>query len=192
MSTISVDDSFQFQNTLLKLRRDKSSVVTNSKSIEKMAEEGKIIVLRGSPRFVLMVYGIFLLIIIGMVLIWTLAFDFFDLSTIIIVLSVWVGTGIFYLTVVSSLLLIIHPDGFLIRRLIFFKYSQTWNKLTQAPKAVMGYDSEGGKWYNLYFNDYSGRKRINVGHFRIKDIKKADDRMKFIEKIVLEYFNEAK
>ena len=192
MSTISVNDSSQFENTLLNLKRDKSSIVNNSKSIEKMAEEGEIIVLRGSPRFVLMVYGIFLLIITAMALVWTIGFNFFDLSTFIIIISVWFGTGLLYLAVVSSLLLIIHPNGFLIRRMIFFKYSQTWNNLTQVPKTEMGFDSEGGKWYNLYFNDYSGRKRINVGHFRIKDIKKADDRMKFIEKIVLDYFNKAK
>ena len=192
MSTISVNDSSQFENTLLNLKRDKSSIVNNSKSIEKMAEEGEIIVLRGSPRFVLMVYGIFLLIITAMILVWTLGFNFFDLSTFIIIISVWFGTGLLYLAVVSSLLLIIHPNGFLIRRMLFFKYSQTWKNLTRAPKAEMGFDSEGGKWYHLYFNDQGGRKRLNIGHFRIEDIKKAYDRMKFIEKIALDYFNKAK
>ena len=151
MSVISVSDKSQFQNNLLKLKRDKSFIVNTSKDIEKKAEEGEIIVLKGSPRFILILWSINLLIIAVMLSVWIFGFNFFDLQTFIIIMSVWFGTLVLFIIKSMSDLIILHPDGFLIRRFIFFKYSQKWIFLTHPPTVAIATDSSGSKYYNIIF-----------------------------------------
>jgi hypothetical protein len=78
MSSSSRYDLSQFQDSLIKLSRDKSSVSNNSKIIEKRANQGGVVVLKGSLRLILILYGIFFVVIIGIHLIWIFGLSFFD------------------------------------------------------------------------------------------------------------------
>jgi hypothetical protein len=191
MSTISGIGSSQFQNTILKLRKEKSYIINNSKHAEKKAEEGENIVFRGSPRFILILWSIFLLIIAVMLAIWIYGFNFFNLLTFIIVISVWFGTGVLFTIGTMSLLIILTPDGFLVRRFLFFRFSQKWKSLTIAPEVAVETDPQGGKYYNLKFTGSWGTRRINTRSIGIKDIKKANEKMNFIGKIAQIYYEKS-
>ena len=189
MENTSESDSNKLKNTLMNLRRDKSLILTDSKNIEKKAEEGAVIILKGSPRFVLILYAIFLLIIGIMISIWVFGFNFMDWNTLLIVFSVWFGTGVLFVIGTMSNLIILHPDGFLIRRYIFFKFSQKWKNLTQSPHVGVETDPQGGKWYNIVFTIPFRKKRMNTSHLKITDKKKFTEKMEFIGKILLVYYD---
>lgn len=191
MSVTSATDTSFFQDSLLKLRRNKSYIFTNSKDIEKKAEEGEIIILRGSPRFVLILYSIFLVIITAMISVWVFGFNFIDYNTLVIIFSVWFGTGALYLSVTLSHMIILHPDGFLTRRFFFIKFSQKWKFLTHPPSVAVENDSEGGKWYNIIFTGPWGEKRMKTSFLKIKDMKKPEEKMNFIGKIARIYFEKS-
>ena len=175
----------QFRDTLLKMKRNSAKSDQDSKNIENKVAEGKLIVLKGSPKLVLILYSIFLIGLIGVELI------YFDLQTSIILLSVWLGTGVIYFTALKSLLLILHPEGFLLRRYILFKYSQKWENLISPPSIEKVIDSEGGAWYNLKLTGPWEVKRINAAYLKIRDIKNKEEKMNFIGKIMLIYYERA-
>ena len=192
MSVKNVSDNSQFQNTLLKLRKGKALVVNNSKDAEKKAEHGEAIVLRGSPRFFLILYAIFLLIIAVMVSIWILGFNFFHFPTFIIVISWWFGTGILFVIGSMFNLIILDLDGFLIRRYIFFKFSGKWKNLTMAPEAAVEVGGPyGNKLYNLTFTGPWGTRRINTRSIGINDIRKPKERMNFFAGIAQIYYGKS-
>jgi len=191
MSTISVNDASQFRNKLLQLRRDKSSIVTSSKIMEKKAQQGEAIVLKGGPRFVLILYSIFLLIVGAMVSVWYFGFNLIDWNTIIIVFSVWFGSGAIYLGITMSHMIIFHPEGFLTRRLFFINFSQKWKFLTQPPLVSVEIDSEGGRWYMITFFGPWGKKGMKTSFLKIKDIRKNEEKMNLIGKLAQIYYEKS-
>jgi hypothetical protein len=178
----------QFQDTLIKMRKNESLIVNTSKDAEKKAEQGEPIVLRGSPRFLLIMYAIFLLMIAVMVSVWIFGFKFFYLPTFIIIISVWFGTGVLFVIGSMYNLIILHPDGFLIRRFIFFKFSRKWKNLTQPPSVAIETAAQGATYLNLLFSGPWGTRRIDTRSFRINDIRKAKEKMNFIGKITQIYY----
>jgi len=188
----SVNDTSQLQNTLLKLSKEKSYIVNNSNDLMKKAEEGEIVVLRGRPRFILILYSIFLLIIGAMMSVWYFGFSFMDWNTLIIIFSVWFGTGVFFLSVTMSHIIIFHPEGFLTRRFFFIKFTQKWKFLTEPPSAVIDSGPQGGKFYNVVFTGPWGVKRMITSFLEIKDLRKNKDKMNFIGKIARIYHEKSR
>ena len=127
-----------------------------------------------------------------MISIWIFGFNFFDLLTFIIIMSVWFGTGVFFLSVTMSHIIIFHPEGFLTRRFFFIKFTQKWKFLTEPPSAVIDSGPQGGKFYNVVFTGPWGVKRMITSFLEIKDLRKNKDKMNFIGKIARIYHEKSR
>jgi len=181
------EEESQFRDFLLKLKNDPTNIVRNSNEGELRAKEGKVIVLRGNTLPVIIFFGVFIAVIISM----HLTFLRFDFRTLLILYSVWFVCGSISFLGILNNLFILHPDGFLYRRFIFSKFSQKWKNLISQPVMEKSSGSEGGTYYHIKFAGGWGIKKYSISSLKIKGIKRKNEKMEFIEKLVLSYYDRA-
>jgi len=138
-----------FRDKILESKKDSKAKVSNLVDIEKRADEGKAIVLKNNPLGILLFYGIVLAVFIAAVIIMSLTT--FDIVTVIILFSVWGGSVLITILVVLTHAIILHPEGFFLRKRIFHTFSQKWINLTSEPETAIYIDSAGSKHHVLKF-----------------------------------------
>ena len=191
VSSTSNTDVSQLKRSLWEMRKDRKNLVQNSSDCTSKAEEGKVIVLKGDPRYM----ALFLIIIVTTAIIITTIIYFlshkFHLQTFIILLAstLTIGLGAFFSA--RNKMLILHPEGFLFRKNIFFIYCQKWSNLTSQPQFSIDSGSHGEKWYNLIFTGTWGTKRFNILSLKIKDIKGKKRKLQFLWEITTKFFEDS-
>ena len=182
-SSASNIDISQFRKILLKLGKERSNLVQNSSECRQKAEKGEVIVLKGNPFYA----ALFLIAIVGTAVTISSIFSF-DIRTVIILLASTLSMGLTAFFSARSKMLVLHPEGFLYRKMIFFIFSQKWSNLTSQVQIEIYKDSEGGKWHNLIFNGNWGIKKFDIGILKIKDIKKKEIKVKFLKEIISNFY----
>lgn len=178
----SSDEISQFRNRLLIMRKDQKNIVQNSSELRRKMGEGEVIVLKSDPRYM----ALFLIIIVTTAII--ISTIYFDLQTFIILLAstLTIGLGAFFSA--RNKLLILHPEGFLFRKNIFFTFCQKWSNLTSQPQFSIDSGPNGEKWYNLIFTGTWRTKRFNILSLKIKDIKGKKRKLQFLWEITTKFF----
>ncbi len=173
----------KFKMNLLRMGKDRRNIVQNSSESMLKAEEGKIIVLKGDPFYA----ALFLIIIVTTPVIISIVFSF-DFRTVIILIASTLTMGLSAYFSARNKILILHPEGFFFRKMIFIKFSQKWKNLTIPPQFKTEFTSEGGKYQNLIFTGTWGIKKLNTSDLKIKDIKDKKLKLQFLWEIVSKYF----
>jgi hypothetical protein len=163
--------------------KDRRNLVQNSSECMRKAEEGEVIVIKGSPFYA----ALFLIIIVTVAVTISAVFSF-DLRTVIILISSTLTMGLSFYFSARNKLLVLHPEGFLFRKMIFFKYCLKWRNLIGQPQFETVSDSEGGKWHNLIFTGTWGIKKFEITSLKIKDIKDKTQKLQFLSEITSKYF----
>ena len=177
------NDISQLRNLLLTMRRDRGNIVQNSSELRRKMGEGEVIVLKGDPRYM----ALFLIVIVTTAIIIS-TIIYFDLQTFIILLASTLTIGLVTFFSARNKLLILHPEGFLFRKNIFFIYCQKWSNLTSQPQFSIDSGPNGEKWYNLIFTGTWGTKRFNIFSLKIKDIKGKKRKLQFLWEITSKFF----
>ncbi|MHA2288939.1 MAG: hypothetical protein ACXABG_09130 [Promethearchaeota archaeon] len=185
-SATSSTDVSQLKSSLFKMRKDRRNVVQNSSECMRRAEEGKVVVLKGNPFLA----SLFLIIIVGTAVTISIVFSF-DLRTVIILLASTLTMGLAAFFSARNKILILHPNGFLYRKLIFFTFCQKWRNLTSPPHFRTETDSEGGRYYNLLFTGMWGIKRFDTSTLKIKDIRDKNLKLQFLWELTSKFFENA-
>jgi hypothetical protein len=165
------------------MRKDRRNIVQNTSELRRKMAEGEVIVLKGDPRYM----ALFLIAIVTTVIIISTIFSF-DVQTVIILLASTLTIGLCAFFSARNKMLILHPEGFLFRKNIFFIFCQKWRNLTSQPQFSIDHDGQGGKYYNLKFTGTWGTKRVNISPLKIKDIKGKKLKLQFLWEITTKFF----
>ena len=114
LSATSNTDVSQFKSRLFKMGKDRRNVVQNSSECMHKAGEGNVIVLKGDPLYA----ALFLIIIVTIAVTLSTIFSF-DVRTVIILLASTLTMGLAAYFSARNKILILHPEGFLFRKMIF-------------------------------------------------------------------------
>jgi hypothetical protein len=182
------NDISQFRDLLFEMRKDRRNIVQDTSELRRKMAEGGVIVLKGDPRYM----ALFLIAIVTTAIIITTIIYFlshkFDLQTFIILLASTLTIGFAAVFSARNKLLILHPEGFLYRKNIFFVFCQKWSNLTSQPQFSIDSGPHGEKWYNLKFTGMWGTKRFNVFSLKLKDIKGIKRKLQFLWEIISKFF----
>jgi len=162
------DETGRFKE-LLKEKKESSLIVSNKDDIENASNEGRTIVLKNNPLGILLLYGIILVVFLAMIIIMSLTS--FNIPAIITLFSVWGVSFLIAITVVLTHTIILHPEGFLLRKRIFHTFSQKWISLTSKPETSIITSGTGGKYYVLKFIGSWGSETIGITAIKIKDLR---------------------
>ncbi|MFX1498002.1 MAG: hypothetical protein ACFFBH_10770 [Promethearchaeota archaeon] len=177
------NDISQFRNLLLKMGKDRRNIVQNSSELRRKMGEGEVIVLKGDPRYM----ALFLIIIVNTAIAISTIFSF-DVQTVIILLASTLTIGLVAFFSARNKMLILHPEGFLFRKNIFFIFCQKWSNLASQPQLSIDSGSNGEKWYNLIFTGTWRTKRVDISSLKIKDIKGKKLKLQFLWEITTQFF----
>jgi hypothetical protein len=200
ISMESIADLSQFQSSLIQFGSDVGNQVILSSELMRMAEEGKVVVLKGDP-FKLIVFWLNLFItLMAIISTW-----FTPIPSIVIMLLIYVSA--------RRKMLILHPEGFLIRQKISQIYCQKWENITGPPQSKVVYNGQGGAWFVLNFESlwevkivkdggsiaWGMKKKkkwgsgIDITSLKIDDINKIkmQKKLDFLREIATIYYNRA-
>lgn len=183
LSATSNTDVSQLKSSLFKMGKDHRNVVQNSSECMHKAGEGKVVVLKGDPFLA----ALFLIIIVTIAVTISIVFSF-DFRTVIILLASTLTMGLSAFFSARNKILILHPEGFLFRKMIFLKFCQKWRNLTSPPQFRTEMDPEGGKYHNLIFTGTWGIKKFDISNLKIKDIKDKKLKLQFLWEITSKFF----
>ena len=183
------EDITRFKELLLKEEKESNLRVSNKIDIEKAADEGRTIVLKNNPLAFILIYGIILAVFLSMLV--TMSFTGYDIVTIIVLFSVWGVSVLITIPIVVTHTIILHPEGFFVRKRIFHTFSQKWINLTSKPETAINTASTGSKQHVLKIPGSWGIEKVEITFIRIKGLRKRKVKTEFLGKIALKYYERA-
>ena len=145
--------------------------------------------MKNNPIAFILIYGIILAVFLSMLV--TMSFTGYDIVTIIVVFSGWGISVLITFPIVVTHSIILHPEGFFVRKRIFHTFSQKWINLTSKPETAINTASTGSKSYVLKFVGSWGTEKVDISFIRINGLRKRKVKTEFLRNIVLKYYERA-